>query len=53
MTLKIMEFNFKVHQQSEELDSTVKTELNGIREELERERTERVINDQSLLEGVT
>lgn len=53
MTHKIVEFNFKVHKESEILEATVKAELHGLREELERERSERVANDQALLNSVT
>lgn len=53
MTQKIIEFNFKVHQEADLLDQTVKSELNGLREEIERERVERLNNDQALLESVT
>lgn len=53
MTQKIVEFNFYVHEQAEQLDATVKTELHALRVELERERAERSAHDQALLESVT
>ena len=45
MTQKILEFNFKVKQEADQLDATVKNELHGLREEIERETTERMTND--------
>ncbi len=45
MTQKILEFNFKVRQEADQLDATVKNELHGLREEIERETTERMTND--------
>ena len=45
MTQKILEFNFKVKQEADQLDATVKNELHGLREELEREKSERMTND--------
>jgi hypothetical protein len=45
MTKKILEFNFKVKQEADMLDATVKNELHGLREEIERETSERMTND--------
>ena len=45
MTQKIVEFNFKVKQEADQLDATVKNELHGLSEEIERETTERMTND--------
>lgn len=53
MTQQIVEFNFKVKSEANLLDESVKNELNALREELEREREERISNDQALLENVT
>ena len=44
-TRRIIEFNFKVSEEAEKLDQTVKGELNGLREALDREREERAIED--------
>ena len=53
MTSQIIEFNMKVHQEAQQLDSTVKSELHALREELDREKQEREAYDQSLLESVS
>jgi hypothetical protein len=53
MTQRILQFNFKVKQEANLLDETAKSELNALREELERERIERATSDQALLENVT
>jgi hypothetical protein len=37
MTQRIIEFNFKVHEESVKLDHEVKSELHGLRTELVRE----------------
>ncbi|TNV73713.1 hypothetical protein FGO68_gene2546 [Halteria grandinella] len=53
MTQKIVEFNFRVKQEAGMLDETVKNELNALREEIERERGERIGSDQAMLQNVT
>jgi len=45
MTQRIIEFNFKVHEEAQKLDAEVKSELNGLREELYRERELRAADD--------
>ncbi len=53
MTQRIIEFNFKVHEDSVTLDQEVKSELAGIRTELVRESQVRADADQALLKNVT
>ena len=53
MTQKIIEFNFKVHEEAVKLDQEVKSELNGLRTELFREQAVRADADQGLLKSVT
>lgn len=52
MTKRILEFNYKVKEEATRLEDTVRAELNGLREEIDREQLERKANDESLLEGV-
>ena len=52
MTKRILEFNFKVKEEAIKLEETVRAELNGLREEIDREQFERKTSDESLLEGV-
>jgi hypothetical protein len=53
MTQKIIEFNFKVHEDAVKLDQEVKYELYGLRQELVREQQVRAEADQTLLKSVT
>ena len=53
MTQKIIEFNFRVHEDGVKLDQEVKTELYGLRQELLREKQIRAEADQALLKSVT
>jgi|LauGreDrversion4_2_1035121.scaffolds.fasta_scaffold33147_7 hypothetical protein len=53
MTARIVSFNLRVVKEAQSLDATVKAELHGLREELQREREERQEYDQSLLDSVS
>lgn len=53
MTQKIIEFNFKVHEDAVKLDQEVKSELYGLIQELVREQQVRAEADQALLKSVT
>ena len=53
MTARIVSFNLRVEKEAQSLDATVKAELHGLREELQREREERQEYDQSLLDSVS
>eukprot|EP00347_Sterkiella_histriomuscorum_P020996 403335661 len=52
LTRRILEFNWKVKEESDKLEDMVKAEIAGIREEIDREREERQIKDQDLLNGM-
>ena len=52
MTKTILEFNYKVREEASKLEETVRAELNGLREEIDREQFERKESDENLLEGV-
>ena len=50
MQLQIMDFNYKVKEEQQKIEEMVKGEVNGLKEEIEREVTERRVNDQNLID---
>jgi len=48
LTSKILDFNWKVKEESDKLEDIVKAEITGLMEEIERERKERIASDQIL-----
>lgn len=49
LTSKILDFNWKINEESNKLEEMVKSEIGGLHEEIDREREERVNSDQMLL----
>mgnify|MGYP001607955138 CR=1 FL=1 len=49
ITQKILEYNYKVKGESKLLEEMGKSELIGIREEIDKETKERISNDKELL----
>ena len=49
ITQKILEYNYKVKDESKLLEEMGKSELIGIREEIDKETKERISNDKELL----
>lgn len=53
MSHKIMDYNYKVKDEATKLEEQVKIELAAIREEVQRESTERKQVDQSLISSAS
>ncbi len=49
---RILEWNMKVREEGDKLEETGKSELGGVREEVEKESKERSRSDKELLEAV-
>lgn len=52
LTSKILDFNWKINEESNKLEEMVKSEIGGLHEEIDREREERVNSDQMLLQSM-
>lgn len=48
LTSKILDFNWKVKEESDKLEEMVKAEISGLMEEIDREKKERIASDQIL-----
>ncbi|CDW72863.1 UNKNOWN [Stylonychia lemnae] len=52
LTSKILDFNWKVKEESDKLEEMVKAEISGLMEEIDREKKERIASDQILTQNM-